>query len=198
MTNNRLERRNAVGKLIQDRPDNLLIVAGLGSAVWDIEATSEHEGNFFMLGAMGAVVSTALGLALAQPNKMVAAFTGDAELAMGLYSLATVAWRNPKNLSIICWDNGHFGETGGQASHSQKCLNLSGIAASSGFERILTIENEEGIDTLRDEMKKLTGPLFGHVMISSSMPPVVMPIRHGCVNATIFRRYVLGHDALKK
>ena len=33
---------------------------------------------------MGSVVPTALGLAAAQPDKRVVAFTGDSELSMGL------------------------------------------------------------------------------------------------------------------
>ena len=38
--------------------------------------------------------------------------TGDGELLMNLGALATIAVLNPPNLSILCVDNGHYGETG--------------------------------------------------------------------------------------
>src|SRR3546814_10263774 len=112
MTNakdNRLERRAAVARLLGDRED-MLVVAGLGSAIWDAEAAGETPLNFYMLGAMGSVASTALGLALAQPDRRVLALTGDAELLMGVGSLATIGVRRPKNLAVVVLDNGRFGE----------------------------------------------------------------------------------------
>ena len=195
---NAMERREAATRLLQNRSDDLLLVAGLGSAVWDIQHASEHRGNFFMLGGMGSVVPTALGLALAQPTKHVAAFTGDSELSMAMYSLATVGLRAPKNLSIICWDNGHFGETGGQISHTGVCLDLGAVAEASGIKQVLRVHDLDGIDQLRTQIMAGQGPLFGHILISPEMPPVVMPIRSGHINATLFREYVLGYEVLKK
>src|SRR3546814_19339053 len=59
-----------LARLLGDRED-MLVVAGLGSAIWDAEAAGETPLNFYMLGAMGSVASTALGLALAQPERRV-------------------------------------------------------------------------------------------------------------------------------
>ena len=76
-----------------------------------------------------------LGLALAQPKKHVLVVTGDGELLMNVGSLATVAVMEPANLAIVCVDNGHYGETGYQQSHTSFGVDLEKIAsapASSG------------------------------------------------------------------
>ena len=123
MTDNLMPRRPAIHRLLEGRTDKLLIVAGLGSAIWDAESAGENPLNYYLLGAMGSVVSTAMGLAFAQPDRNVLALTGDAELMMGLYALPTIGVRRPQNLSIVCIDNERFGETGSQVSHtSQGCL----------------------------------------------------------------------------
>jgi len=101
----RLERRGAVHRLLGDRSPDLLVVAGLGSAIWDAETAGETPLNFYLLGAMGSAVPTAPGLATAQPSKRVMALVGDAELAMGLWALATIGWRKPENLTVVCLDN---------------------------------------------------------------------------------------------
>ena len=53
--------------------------------------------------------------ALSQQQVLVV--TGDGELLMNVGALANVAMVNPPNLSILCVDNGHYGETGYQRSH---------------------------------------------------------------------------------
>ena len=71
-----------------------------------------------------------LGLAMARPEAVIAVLTtGDGEQLMGLGALATIG---PKNLAIIVLDNGHFGETGMQRSHTSEGVDL-GVA---GFPRL--------------------------------------------------------------
>src|SRR6185437_8673133 len=71
--------------------------------------------------------------------------TGDGELLMNVGSLATIAVLNPPNLSILCVDNGHYGETGYQRSHTSLGVDLEKIAAGSGIRRSLTVEREAEI-----------------------------------------------------
>lgn len=194
----KLERRGAVHRLLRDRSPNLLVVAGLGSAIWDAETAGETPLNFYLLGAMGSAVPTALGLATAQPEKRVMALVGDAELAMGLWALATIGWRKPENLSIVCLDNGRFGETGGQVSHSGVNLDLAATAAASGIQTVRRISDDAGIDELRDLVMAGPGPVFGLVEITADMPPVAMPIRNGVIGMARFREALLGPDALKE
>jgi thiamine pyrophosphate-dependent acetolactate synthase large subunit-like protein len=196
LKNSRLDRRPAVARLLEGRGD-ALVVAGLGSAIWDVEAAGETPLNFYLLGAMGSVTPTALGLALAQPKRRVIAFTGDAELLMGLGALPTVAVRLPKNLAIVVLDNERFGETGGQLSHTAAGVDLAGFAEASGFPIVRRIADEAGLGELRRDLYAADGPIFALLKVGASMPPVVMPIRDGTTGLRRFRAALLGDQSLK-
>ena len=112
-----LDRREVVARLMRDREDTLLI-AGLGSATYDLAAAGDDPRNFYLWGAMGGAAMIGLGLALAQPGKRVAVITGDGEMLMGLGALATIGVQQPDNLAIVVFDNGLYGETGRQRSGS--------------------------------------------------------------------------------
>lgn len=119
-----LDRRAAVASLLQDRGP-LLVVTGLGSPTYDVFAAGDHDANFYLWGAMGGAAVMGLGLAMAQPARPVAVITGDGEALMGVGGLLTVAVARPANLTIVVLDNGHFGETGMQASHTAHGVDLA-------------------------------------------------------------------------
>ena len=106
-------------------------MTGLGSASYDVFAAGDRDKNYYLWGAMGGSTSLALGLALAQPDKSVVVITGDGEQLMGIGSLATIAAKQPRNLTIVVLDNGHFGETGMQRSHTSLGTDL--VAVAKGF-----------------------------------------------------------------
>jgi len=193
----RLERRPAVARLLAGRGE-LLVVAGLGSAIWDAEAAGETPLNFYLLGAMGSVASTAMGLAIAQPKRRVLALTGDAELLMGVGSLATIAVRRPKNLAIVVLDNERFGETGGQQAHTAEGVDIAGIAEACRFPLVRRVSDQAGLDGLRQLIQSGEGPILAVVKVTPDMPPVLMPIRDGVTGMRRFRQALLGDAALKE
>ena len=142
-----LDRREAVKALLVDRKD-LLVVTGLGSASYDVFDAGEHPGNFYLWGAMGGAAMVGLGLALAQPKRPVAVITGDGEQLMGIGSLLTIGAKQPGNLTIVMLDNGHFGETGMQVSHSGLGAQLDVIASGAGFRAVTEITDLKGIHGL--------------------------------------------------
>ena len=122
------ERRAAMATLLANRPDNLFVVPGLGSCTWDAFAAGDDDKNFYSWGAMGGTAMIGLGLALAKPKLRVAVITGDGDMLMGLGSLATIGVQKPANLAIVIFDNGLYGETGMQASHTDGGVSLpSGV-----------------------------------------------------------------------
>jgi len=149
-----LDRRDAVPALI-GRHEDFLFVTGLAGTARDIAALT-HDGAhiYTMAGAMGGACTLGLGLALARPDKRVLVATGDGELLMNIGALATIAVLNPANLAILCVDNGHYGETGYQKSHTSLGVDLERIAAGSGIKRTRTLAGEgelaEGGGMLRD------------------------------------------------
>lgn len=148
-----LDRVTAVPAIIGEHRE-YLIVTGLAGTSKDIAALTEDGDHVFtMAGAMGAAVSMGLGLALARPDRKVLVVTGDGELLMNVGALATVAAENPPNLSILCVDNGHYGETGYQRSHTSLGTDLEAMARGAGLVSTMTVDDdaqiEEGARMLR-------------------------------------------------
>jgi thiamine pyrophosphate-dependent acetolactate synthase large subunit-like protein len=187
MSSGTLDRRAAMAALVADRGDDLLVVPGLGSTTWDLAAAGDDPKNFYSWGAMGGTAMIGLGLALAQPDKRVAVITGDGEMLMGLGSLATIGIKRPPNLAVIVFDNGVYGETGMQPSHTQSGADLVGVARSCGFPVCLDVVDEGGLADLAARLKGLTETLFARVAIAPEEPPRVLPLRDGAEIKQRFR-----------
>ena len=185
-----LDRRDVVETLLRDRGD-LLLVTGLGSPTYDAAAVEDHDANFYLWGAMGGAAMMGLGLALAQPGRPVLVLTGDGEQLMGMGGLATIGVKQPANLSIVVLDNGHFGETGMQTSHTGYGLKLSDIAAQCGFADSVEIEDMTGVSLLRNRLHgNAAGPRFATVRIAPTSPERVLPSRDGVRIKNRFREHL--------
>ena len=149
-----LDRREAVPALI-GRHEDFLIVTGLAGTARDVAALTRDGAHIYtMAGAMGGAAMLGLGLALARRDRRVLVVTGDGELLMNVGALATIAVMNPPNIALICVDNGHYGETGYQKSHTSLGVDLEKIAAGAGIRRTCTVERQvdiaEGARLLRE------------------------------------------------
>ena len=182
-----LERRAAMATLLAGRGDDLLVIPGLGSTAWDAAAAGDNDRNFYLWGAMGGAAMIGLGLALAQPSRRVAVITGDGEMLMGLGALATIGTKCPPNLAIIVFDNGVYGETGMQPSHTQAGVDLIGVAAACGIPSRLDVRNEDELGDLAGRLKNFRGTLFARVQIAADEPPRVLPLRDGVALKQRFR-----------
>ncbi|MCB1539577.1 MAG: aldehyde dehydrogenase [Rhodoblastus sp.] len=174
-----LDRREAVARLLADRGPDLLVVTGLGSPAYDVMAAGDDDRNFYLWGAMGGAAMVGLGLAKAQPDKSVLVVTGDAEAMMGLGALATIAVQKPANLTIAVLDNGRFGETGMQASHTGLGVELDKVAASLGFAWTDKVADLARVDALRGKIAARAGAGLAVLGIRAENPPRVLPPRDG-------------------
>ena len=166
-----LERSEAVPLLIGPH-ENLLIIAGLGGTACDVGAVTGDAAHVYSLGgAMGAACMMGLGLALARPDRRVLVVTGDGELLMNLGALATIAVMNPPNLAILCIDNGHYGETGWQRSHTSLGVDLEKIAAGAGIKRTATVAVEGDLATGARLLREGNGSTFVTVRVKPNEPP---------------------------
>ena len=185
----RLDRRVAIRALLEYRGD-LLLVTGLGSTSWDAASVADDEHNFYLWGAMGAAAMVGLGLAIARPDRRVLVVTGDGEMLMGLGSLATIGVQSPPNLAIAVFDNGHYGETGMQASHTAETVDLIGVAQACGFKEAVDIIDENGLRNFAARIHNAATSLFARVVIRADEPPRVLPPRDGVLLKTRFRRAI--------
>ena len=183
----RLERRAAMATLLAGRGDDLLVVPGLGSTTYDLAALGDNPKNFYLWGAMGGAAMIGLGLALAQPDKRVAVITGDGEMLMGLGALATIGVQHPANLAVVVFDNGVYGETGMQPSHTQSGVDLLAVAGGCGIATCPEVRDEAGLRDLAGRLKTFSETLFARVLIAADEPPRVLPERDGAVLKDRFR-----------
>ena len=187
---NALGRREAVKALLADRGD-LLVITGLGSSAYDVFDAGEHPANFYLWGAMGGAAMIGLGLALAQPKRPVAVVTGDGEQLMGIGSLLTIAAKKVGNLSIVVLDNGQFGETGMQTSHSGLGARLDVIASGAGFRSVTEISDMKGIADYRSQLQDIQGgPHFARIHIATGHVERALPPRDGVFLKNRFREHL--------
>ena len=185
-TGQRTSRLAFVARLLAATPE-ALVIAGLGSAAYDVFAAGDRERNFYLWGAMGGATSIGLGLALAQPQQSVLVITGDGEQLMGIGSLGTIGVKQPKNLTIVVLDNGHFGETGMQRSHSSLGTDLVAVAKGFGIEDAFSTGSLAASDDIARRISARSGTLFVQVLIEADEPPRALPPRDGAYIKNRFR-----------
>jgi thiamine pyrophosphate-dependent acetolactate synthase large subunit-like protein len=185
-----LDRRAAVGELLTGRGD-LLVVTGLGSPSYDAHAQGDNDANYYLWGAMGSAALVGLGLAQARSSAHVLVITGDGEALMGLGGLATIAIAKPRNLSIAVIDNGHFGETGMQTSHTGRGLALDRVAGACGFVESSLITDLAGVKALRLRLAgPATGPRLAVIKVKAENLPRSLPPRDAVFIKNRFRAHL--------
>ena len=181
-----LDRRAVVAELLKDRGD-LLVVTGLGSPSYDVMAAGDHDHNYYLWAAMGSAATAGFGLAMAQRSRPVLVLTGDGEMLMGLGALATIGQKLPPNLTIAVLDNGHYGETGMQQSHTGRGLELARVAAACNFAHTAAITAAADVPALRERIHAKSGTTLATIKISADELPRALPPRDGVFVKNRFR-----------
>jgi phosphonopyruvate decarboxylase len=189
-----LERRAAVAGILGDTKD-MLIVTGLAGSKDDARAAAGDVPPLFTLsGAMGAAAAMGLGLALAQPDKRVVVVTGDGELLMNVGTLASIGVMNPPNLSILCVDNGRYGETGWQESHTGRGVDIAKMAEGGGIKQVRTVTEESQIPEASQLLHGSNGTSFILLKVAATEAGKIHRDRDASLNKTRFRQAVLGKN----
>ncbi|ANG98720.1 aldehyde dehydrogenase [Brucella pseudogrignonensis] len=189
MTNTaKLDRREVVGRLLRDRK-GLVAISSLGSATYDLAAAGDHPRNFYLWGAMGGAADVGLGLAIAQPETPVMVLIGDGEALMGMNAFATIAQQKPKNLTVVILDNGLYGETGSQTSHTASGTDLAAVAAGCGIAETPTIEDAAGVEKVAERINSIgEGPAVILIRIDGAEKTRFLPSRDGVMLKTRVRK----------
>jgi len=136
------------------------VACNLGIPCKELYKVCHQPSNFYMLGSMGMVTPVALGMALCSDKKIIS-IDGDGSVLMNPSTLATIARTAPKNLTVLCVDNGAYGSTGNQLTATNSWTDLSKVARGFGIDNIVrTADSDEVAEALgRDD-----GPLFIHAI----------------------------------
>jgi len=187
-----LDRREAVPALI-GRHEDFLIVTGLAGTARDVAAlTDDGAHTYTMAGAMGGACMIGLGLALARRDRRVLVVTGDGELLMNVGALATIAVMNPPNLAIVCVDNGHYGETGYQQSHTSLGVDLEKIAAGAGIQLTRTIEAADDLPAGARLIREANATAFVLLRVKPTEPPSFKRVMDPATCRDRFRAALMG------
>jgi len=143
--------------------DDVLVLTSIGnnSGFWG--QLKEREANLFHL-TMGMCSSTALGLALALPNRKIVALDSDGNLTLNLGVLGTIANEAPKNLIIVVMDNQNYlgsnKDAPGMPTATGGKMNLESVAKGCGFDSACTVEDAVGFRVKIQAALSSSGPHF--------------------------------------
>lgn len=156
-------RNDAICAIASEFEDEVT-VTNLGVPCKELYACKDRDLNFYMFGSMGLVSSIGLGLAL-RLNRKVIVFEGDGSLLMNPNALFEIAREAPKNLIIICLDNGAYGSTGSQETCALRFIDLEILANACGIQNTVKVNNTEGLIAAFRKFRDLQELSFIHVIL---------------------------------
>ena len=160
-------RAQAMAAMLELMTDQPLIVCN-GFPSREACKLRDRAQNFYMIGSMGATAGIGLGLALAQPEKMVVVFDGDGNVLMSLGTLATISALRPKNLIHVVFDNEVYGTTGNQPTYS-RVVGLDKMAKAAGYKNVERVWEREDIVYEFKAMLGDDGPSFLLVKVNEQL-----------------------------
>lgn len=149
------------------------VICNLGFPSQELYDIRDSDHHFYMLGSMGLSSSIGLGLAM-EIDSTVISIDGDGSVLMNLGTLSTIALEDPKNFILFIVDNGSYGSTGDQPTHTAKGTSLAAIAKAAGIKSSVEVPGEKAAETLQTCLNS-PGP---HVIVAKVEPgsPKMTPI----------------------
>ena len=178
-------RVDAIKVIMESISENDVLLSQIGFPSREVYNTCDRNLNFYMLGALGSATEVGIGLAQEMPNRHIYVVDGDGSFFFNPNQLIDIATFNPKNLTVICLDNGSWGSTGNQPTLSSRGVNLSAIICSMGLsDTIMTDDPKLFADALNGKTR------FVHYMIqagndttSKEIPLKAIDIKHRFMQA---------------
>jgi len=154
------ERLGAIRAVVPHLRD-AAVVCNIGVPSKELYAAGDRPLTFYMLGSYTQASAIGLGLALSTERRVIV-IDGDGSL-LGSSILPVIAASAPKNLTVVCLDNGTFGSTGNQPTCACTGADLEVAAVAAGFRRTCTVADEGEIAAALDDPSP--GPAFVRVLI---------------------------------
>jgi len=134
-----------------------LVVCNIGLPSQELHMLDDQPSNFYMLGTMGLSSSIGLGLALAQPEPVIA-IDGDGSVLTNFGTLPTIANNVADNYILLIIDNGSYGSTGDQPTYAGQKTSLTEVARACGCENVIECEAKDTASVLQQALaaKRMT------------------------------------------
>jgi sulfopyruvate decarboxylase subunit beta len=181
----RIDCLKILAPLIQDE----LVVVTLGVTKHEWEMINPRDGNCYLSG-MGGTTPFGLGLAIALPHRKVLVLDSDGSFLFGLNTLATLAVKKPRNLSIFIFYKEWYESVVGSPSQTARGVDLAAMARGAGIADATTVRD---LDQFRDAAHKgvkESGLTFAVVKIEPWIAEVPTRYYHLLEERNRFARYV--------
>ena len=146
-----MTRYRALKVLAASLKDELCVVSLGGIQNEWFNARPAPRGASLYMMALGCHIPVALGVALVLPHRQVLCLETDGSVLMNMGVLATLANRQPKNLSVFVFDNEMYECNGGMPSHTSGVLDLAGMAHGAGMPDARSVFSEGEMREAVDE-----------------------------------------------
>lgn len=176
-----LSREEAINIILDTAPTDSIFTATTGRAARELfelrnMRKEDHSHDFLNVGSMGHASSVGLGMALAQPSRLIICLDGDAATIMHMGSMAIEGTAGLNNYLHIILNNGVHESVGGQASAGWK-IDLTAIADACGFSTVdyPVIDKESLIRAINESLgcgKSAFIDVKIHAGLRSDMPPL--------------------------
>ncbi len=165
----RFELLQKLVSLLQDE----LVVSNIGFPSQELYSLKDSSRHFYMLGAMGMASSIGLGVSLGT-DRRVLAIDGDGSVLMNLGTLSTIANFGPANYTLLIVDNGAYGSTGDQPTHTSGKTDLAAMARGAGAPSVMEVAVADIAEALK-RSRRSDGP---HIIVVRAAPgsPPLKPI----------------------
>ena len=179
-----MTRLDAIRALVPHLHD-AAVVSNIGIPSKELFWTEDRKENFYMLGSYTQASSVGFGIAISSHRRTLV-IDGDGSL-LGTAILPVIAAKGPRNLTIVCLDNGVFGSTGNQMTPAYRQVDLELYARACGFEQTVKVTSAEEIGRAIASLEQ--GPSFIHVVIRPgnsdvpNIPLTPLEIRDRFMNA---------------
>ena len=129
--------------------DEDLVVTTLGWIAGEWFSLRPRDSNLYQIN-MGMCTPLCLGLSLVLPHRRVIALESDGSVLLNLSSLATLGNQQPKNLTVVVFDNQCYMATGGLPTATAGSTDLAGMAKAAGIKCSSTASS---LKLFEEEMK---------------------------------------------
>lgn len=148
---------------VLEQTPEAVVVSNLGVASYVLAGSGDRPRNFYLWGSMGSTTAAGIGVALGTDDP-VTVLTGDGSLTMSLGVLSTVAAAAPSNLTVVCFDNGIYGTTGGQPTPP---VDFAAVAEACGVPGVAVDSIEEFTEAYANAVTR-----EGPVLIAADVEPI--------------------------
>ncbi|NMH59647.1 phosphonopyruvate decarboxylase [Alteromonas ponticola] len=164
-----MKRESALSCLLDCMHPDTVVVSTTGKTSREVfelrKAKNQPTRDFLTVGGMGHTASISLGVAMAQPKRLVVALDGDGSMLMHMGALAVTGAVAPSNFIHVVLNNQSHESVGGQPTVITS-VDIKGLAKACGYKDYLCFSSEKEIQNYFTRCTESEGPVLVEIQIA--------------------------------